>query len=169
LVGGLFTIVNTGKRIYFIFTPAIFYLVLAFLAIYCISLPLAWPRRKRRLLRWHVCIADYASLFYASYLLHDPESKLDISAPNVTQRHLTSRVFLEEKLYSVGIYNGVDGKCHFGLDVVGVGVPHVMFWPYEKTYWNKRRREERSEKRAEEQIKRKEVRQRSNQGPTSMV
>jgi hypothetical protein len=139
LVGGIFVITNTGKRIYFSITPATFYLVFAYLVIYAISVPLAWPRRDRRLMRFHDSIADYASLFYASYLLHDPDSKLDISAPNVTQRHLESRVFLEEKKYAIGLYRGVDAKCHFGLDVatldVGAGEePHVLFVLYDESY-----------------------------------
>lgn len=129
IVGGLFTIVTI--------TPVIFYLVLSFLVIYLISLPLAWPGRDRRLLRWHNCIADYASLFYTSYLLHDPQSQLDISAPNVTQRHLESRVFLQDRLYTTGWYNGVDGECHFGLDEAylgetGVEPRHVRFVPYNR-------------------------------------
>jgi hypothetical protein len=118
LVGGLFTIVNSGKEIHFTITPETFYLVLALLVTYMISLPLAWPRRNRRLLRSHNCIADYASLFYASHLLHDPE--LDISARNATQRQLESRVLLEETIYTVGLYTGVDGRCHFGLDVASL-------------------------------------------------
>lgn len=143
LVGGIFVITNTGKRIYFSITPATFYLVFAYIVIYAISVPLAWPRRDRRLMRYHDSVADYVSLFYASYLLYDPDSKLDISAPNVTERHLESRVFLEEKKYAVGLYRGVDRKCHFGLDVatldVGAGeAPHVKFVPYNKSNWKER-------------------------------
>jgi hypothetical protein len=152
LVGGLFTITNTGKRIYFTITPVTFYLVFGYFIIYTISVPLAWPGRDRRLLRLHNSIGDYISLFYASYLIHDPESKLDISAPNVTKRHLESAVFLEEKKYSVGLYNGVDGKCHFGLDVAFLDVggkmeQHVRFLPYDKEHWKDLRREEKRERR----------------------
>ena len=84
------------------------------------------------------------SLFYASYLLHDPKSKLDISAPNVTQRHLESRVFLKEKLYTIGLYNGVNEDCHFGLNMAylgenGVGPILVRFWPFDRRYERGRR------------------------------
>lgn len=133
LVGGIFEITNTGKRIYFTITPATFYLVFVYLIIYAISIPLAWPGKDRRLMRYHKSIGDYTSLFYASYLIYDPDSSLDISAPNITQRHLESKVFLEEKSYAIGFYRGVDAKCHFGLDVatldIGVGeeVQHVFF------------------------------------------
>lgn len=139
LVGGLFVITNTGQRIYFTITPVIFYLVFAYLVIYAVSVPLAWPGRDRRLPRYHNSIADYAALFYASSLLHDPESKMDMSGPNVTQRHVESRVFLEEKRYEVGVYRGVDAKCHFGIDVatldLGEGeMRHVMFMPFTAPY-----------------------------------
>jgi hypothetical protein len=42
-VGGIFVITNTGKRVYFSITPAMFYLAFAYLVIYDISVPLAWP------------------------------------------------------------------------------------------------------------------------------
>ncbi|CZR60235.1 uncharacterized protein PAC_10131 [Phialocephala subalpina] len=124
LVGGLFTITNTGKRIYFTISPEVFYLVFAYFVVYTVSVPLAWPLTNRRLLRYHDSIADYVSLFYNSYLLHDPKSQLDISAPHATKRHLESRVFLEEKKYSVGIYQGVDDKCH--LDWMLLSCPEKM-------------------------------------------
>jgi len=100
-------------------------------------------------MRHHDSIADYVSLFYASYLLHDPDSKLDISAARVTKRHLESRIFLEEKEYSVGLYNGVDGKWHFGLDVATLPEPkvedgeskHVLF--RDKNDWRDSKRENR--------------------------
>lgn len=129
LVSGLFIITNTGIRIYFKITPLTFYAVSAYFILYAVSVPFAWPGRSRRLMRYHDSIADYVSLFYASYLLHDPESKLDISRSSDTKRHLESRVFLEEKKYRVGIYNGVDGRPHFGLDVAYIdNVQHVLPW-----------------------------------------
>ncbi|KAF8856929.1 hypothetical protein BDZ45DRAFT_691403 [Acephala macrosclerotiorum] len=159
IAGGLFTITNTGKRIYFSITPITFYLAFAYLIIYGISIPIAWPGRNRRLMRWHDSMADYVSLFYASYLIHDPNSKLDISAPDVTKRHLEYRVFLEEKKYSVGLYNGYDGKSHFGMDVAVLPslnqekkeTQHVFFWPYEEADWDwkKIRREEKRQDRRE--------------------
>jgi hypothetical protein len=117
----MLTATTDGERIYITISLVVLYLVFAFLIIYAICLPLAWPRQNRRSLRRHLSIADYASIFYASNLLNDPESKLDISAPNATRRHLVPRIFLEEKTYQVGLYNGVDGKCHFGLDVAELG------------------------------------------------
>ncbi|CZR61411.1 uncharacterized protein PAC_11307 [Phialocephala subalpina] len=124
LVGGLFVITNTGEKIVFTIVPVTFYFVLAYLAIYLLTLPFIWPRRNRRLLRWHNSIADYVSLFYASHLLNDTDKEhpekdtFDISSKDVTERHLYSRVFLEDKRYGMGFYKGVDGRRHWGLERV---------------------------------------------------
>lgn len=123
LVGGLFTITNTGELIVFTIVPVTFYFVLAYVAIYLFTLPFVFPGRSRRLLRFNFSIADYVSIFYASQLLNDtnpanPESDtLDISANTVTSRqHLYSRIFLEEKKYMMGFYTGTDGESHWGLE-----------------------------------------------------
>jgi hypothetical protein len=134
LVGGLFTITNTGELIVFTIVPVTFYFVLAYLFIYLCTLPLVLPGPNRRLLRLHFSIADYASLFYASRLLNDtnpehPElDTLDISEKNVTKRHLESRIFLEEKKYRMGFYTGVDGERHWGLERSDLAQVDFMTW-----------------------------------------
>jgi len=135
LVGGLFTITNTGELIVFAIVPVTFYFVLASLSIYLFTLPLALPGRNRALLRRHSSIADYVSLFYASHLLNDTDSEhpesdtLNISGKDVTQRHLESRIFLEEKKYTMGFYIGVDGLRHWGLERCDLGDVEFKTWP----------------------------------------
>ncbi|KAF2001836.1 hypothetical protein P154DRAFT_533441 [Amniculicola lignicola CBS 123094] len=116
LVSGLFTITNTGPRIIFKVDNVAFYLVFAYLVVYTLSLPFAWPRWNRRLPRNCYSIADILSLCYASSMVRNPA--MDISGENVTQRHLESRIFLQEETYSVGMSTGIDGNVHFGIDVV---------------------------------------------------
>jgi hypothetical protein len=134
LVGGLFTITNTGELIVFTIVPVTFYFVMAYLAIYLFTLPFVPPHAKRRLLRFHFSIADYASLFYASQLLNQtnaqhPESDtLDISGKNVTKRHLESKIFLEDKKYAVGFYTGTDGQRHWGLERSDLADVQFMTW-----------------------------------------
>lgn len=114
LVGGLFTITNTGPRISFKVDASSFYFVFGYLVTYTCSLPFVWPRTNRRLPRFCRSIADVMSLFYASVLLTSPE--LDISKQNDEQLHLSSRLFLQEGRFQAGIFTGVDGAKHFGVD-----------------------------------------------------
>jgi hypothetical protein len=129
LVAGLFTITNTGENILLQIIPVTFYFVLSILIIYLCTLPFIWPGLNRRSLRYHVSVADYASLFYASRLLNDrsENSVFDISAKEVTSRHLYSRVFLEENMYKVGFYVGVDSKWHWGIEKVEEDGKGVQF------------------------------------------
>ena len=134
LVGGIFTITNTGELIVFTIVPVAFYFVLAYLAVYLVTMFFVFPGRGRRLLRFHFSIADYASLFYASHLLNDtdlehPEKDtLDISGKNVTSRHLYSRIFLEEKKYKMGFYVGIDKQWHWGLERADLGDVEFVTW-----------------------------------------
>ena len=114
LVGGLFTMTNTGDHIVFNVHGSPFYLVFAFLIVFALSLPFAWPRAKRRLPRDCSSIADLMSLFYASKIMEN--GALDISGKNVEKKHLDSRLFLQEETFQAGLFVGVDGKMHFGVD-----------------------------------------------------
>jgi hypothetical protein len=85
-----------------------------------------------------------------------------------------SRVFLEEKTYQVGLYTGVDGKCHFGLDVAELGEPgnqrtHVQFWPYDRKYWKRQKMVAENEKKSKGLIEGREVGQQRVQGQGDMV
>ncbi|KAF2470709.1 uncharacterized protein BDR25DRAFT_342976 [Lindgomyces ingoldianus] len=121
LVGGLFTMTNTGARILFKVDESSFYLVFGYLVTYALSVPLVWPRTNRRLPRFCRSIADVMSLFYASVLMTNPA--LDISGKDVEQRHLESRLFLQEERFQMGIFTGVDGAKHFGMDYAELGGP----------------------------------------------
>ncbi|KUJ19266.1 uncharacterized protein LY89DRAFT_667247 [Mollisia scopiformis] len=164
LVAGLFTITNTGELIVVAIIPVTFYFVLSFLAIYLLTLPFVWPRTNRRLLRWHASIADYVSLFYASRLLNNTRGNgigaaineedgekvekdaLDISGKEITSRHLYSKIFLEEKEYSMGFYEGIDGRRHWGLDRVDLAEVEFVSW----RDWEKERVASTSKERTHE-------------------
>jgi hypothetical protein len=114
LVSGLFTIINTGPRIVFHVDDVSFYLCFAFIVVYAFSLPFAWPSWKRGLPRKCYSLGDVLSLCYASSFVQN--TALNVNARNITQRHLESRLFLQEEKFSIGMYTGSDGKSHFGFD-----------------------------------------------------
>ncbi|OCL05904.1 hypothetical protein AOQ84DRAFT_390563 [Glonium stellatum] len=119
LVGGLFTITNTGTTIRFTYDMFSFSLVFAYLLVYLFTLPFAWPRQNRRLLRFQYSIADLMSMCYASVLLRDPA--LDLGRQDMRKEYLRARLVKQEEegvRYTTGLYTGVDGEMHFGFDVV---------------------------------------------------
>jgi hypothetical protein len=114
LVGGIFSITNTGKIVMFQFSTPAFALVFAFLAVYCISLPFIWPTNDRLLPRRYYSLADLMAFCYRSHFLWRPD--FDISKPEVTQQHLAAKIFLRDDSYLFGVYKGTDGKSHLGFD-----------------------------------------------------
>lgn len=139
----IFVITNTGKRVYFSITPAMFYLVFAYLVIYDISVPLAWPWRDRRLVRYHDSIADHASLFYASHLLYDPDSKCH---------------------FGLGVAT---------LNVRAGEAQHVFFVVYDKSYWKemaiRTKLSKKAERRQEIEERRRKRRQNGNRFQEDIV
>ena len=121
-VGGLFTMTNTGKRVYFSYDLPAFIIVTAFVVLYCISLPMAWPTRKRRMPRVRYSMIDIVAMCHASHFIRSPN--FDISSKRATREYMCSRIFLREDncedKYQYGEYFGVDGKWHLGFDVAEI-------------------------------------------------
>ncbi|KAF2823719.1 hypothetical protein CC86DRAFT_384275 [Ophiobolus disseminans] len=91
-------------------------LMIGFLIAFWISLVIAFfSRQHRRLPRRCLSLADIMSFFYASKIMQN--RALDISSKTATKRHLESRLFLQEQRFQTGLFTGVDGKRHFGVDV----------------------------------------------------
>ena len=118
-VGGLFTITGNRDTVFFQFSTSAFICVLAFLLIYCVSLPVAWPQMHRLLPKYFYSLADPMAMCHQSRFL--TSDILDISKPQVTREHMVSRLFLREDKYLFGIYLGRDGKEHLGFDVAETG------------------------------------------------
>jgi hypothetical protein len=127
LVANFFSSVITREEVRFKGGEALFYTIFCFLVVYFVTLVVAWPYRNRRLPRWCPSIADLMSLFYASKVMLS--SSLDISGANVVKQHLESRLFLEESRFEAGVFTGVDGTKHFGVDykfINGEETAHVV-------------------------------------------
>ena len=114
LVGGLFTIVNTGPRIWFFFSPGAFWTVFVFLIVYCISLPFARPTTKRYLPRQYYSLVDIMAMCYRSHLFDG--SDLDISPAWSTQEYMAACILVRRDRYLLGRYIGTDGQIHLGFD-----------------------------------------------------
>lgn len=114
LVGGLFTIVNTGARVWFFFSPDAFWTVFVFLVVYCISLPFARPTTKRYLPRQYYSLADIMAMCHRSHIFDGPD--LDISPSWSTQEYMAACILVRRDKYLLGRYIGTDGKLHLGFD-----------------------------------------------------
>ncbi|KAI9824342.1 MAG: hypothetical protein M1826_007364 [Phylliscum demangeonii] len=100
-----------------------FVALVVFLVLYAVSWLVVWPRRVRYLPHDVATVAELVSFFYQSSLLRDiafdrPRDKIDL----VTK--LVSSVGAHRRRFAFGIYRGLDGREHLGVDrvVVGVGV-----------------------------------------------
>ncbi|EEP83021.1 predicted protein [Uncinocarpus reesii 1704] len=94
-----------------------FYTLIAFVAVYALSFFALWPRRKRYLPHSVSTYADVISFLYQSPLLSDkifrePKSKTDL----VTRAIIAPPGEGLQALYAFGIYHGLDGKEHLGID-----------------------------------------------------
>ena len=101
LVGALFTITPLENKITVGASLRTYCAVSIFLLIYCISMPFAWPTRKRALPRAILSLADLISYCYDSKLLtgSEYESVFTLNRPIDTRRHMESRLFLMEEKY----------------------------------------------------------------------
>ncbi|KAE8390919.1 hypothetical protein BDV23DRAFT_172019 [Aspergillus alliaceus] len=119
LAGGVFIALNypsQGEIRIAALMPA-FYAMVAFCALYTVSLLCTWPRRCRYLPHDISTLADQISFLYQSPLLSDkilrePRSKADL----VTRLVMAPPGDREHPLYGFGIYVGRDGKEHLGID-----------------------------------------------------
>ncbi|KAI9770740.1 MAG: hypothetical protein M1840_002990 [Geoglossum simile] len=115
LVGAVFTVTPGTENITIRTSIIVFYAVFAFLCLYFISIPIAWPPRRRRLPRTIYTIADIISFCYASELVMDPA--FDLQRKEDTREHMECKLFLEEHKYLFGKYLGTDGKRHLGFSI----------------------------------------------------
>lgn len=97
-----------------------YYTLMAFVILYALSCITIWPRRKRYLPHPLVTYADVISFLYQSPLLTD-----DIFGNRKTKADpIKGEVVLspganERVRYSFGIYRGLDGQEHLGIDHLG--------------------------------------------------
>ena len=90
-----------------------------FVVVYALSFLAIWPGRKRHLPHDIRTLAQLISFVYQSSLLHDSTSLKDPQ----TKTDLVTRLLgaeVGEKFvvprYAFGVYHGVDGRQHFGID-----------------------------------------------------
>jgi hypothetical protein len=94
-----------------------YYALVAFCAVYAISFLVIWPRRQRYLPHGISTLADLISFLHQSPLLSDkllrePRTKTDL----VTRLVVTPPGQREAPVYGFGIYKGMDGRDHLGID-----------------------------------------------------
>jgi hypothetical protein len=119
LVGALFIVFPTSTGVIVVTNLPTFYGVALFVFIYCISLPIAWPRRKRKCLpRPFAGLVDLISYSYHSSLLNDPNSLFNLDKKTDTRKHMECRLFLAEKRYCF-TDDKAGGGQHVGIDVLG--------------------------------------------------
>lgn len=119
LAGGVFMArwyTSPGEIRISAYMPA-YYALIGFVTIYALSFIVLWPRRKRYLPHKVYTYADVISFLYQSPLLADkifrePKSKTDL----VTRTVIPPPGEGEKALYAFGVYHGLDGKEHLGID-----------------------------------------------------
>ncbi|KMP02470.1 hypothetical protein CIRG_10294 [Coccidioides immitis RMSCC 2394] len=94
-----------------------FYALIAFVMLYALSYSILWPRRKRYLPHKLSTYTDLISFLYQSPLLSDktfrePKTKVDL----VTRTIVPPPGEGGTALYAFGVYHGLDGKEHLGID-----------------------------------------------------
>ncbi|KAI1936098.1 hypothetical protein LOZ57_006810 [Ophidiomyces ophidiicola] len=96
-----------------------YYALMVFLTIYMLSFFALWPRRKRYLPHQPSTYADVISFLYQSPLLVDTTF-----CDSKTKADLNTRASNpppgegNQALYAFGIYHGLDGKEHLGIDIL---------------------------------------------------
>ena len=118
LVGGLFVIDSSTGGSILIMSVQSYYAICAFIFVYCISIPITFPTRKRMLPRNILSLGDLASFCYDSKLLtgDEYESAFALNLPTDTRRHMECRLFLMEKKYEFFTYR-TDTGWRIGFDV----------------------------------------------------
>ena len=115
LVSALFTITQTGSKLYLALEWPTFAMVMGFLLAFNVSLPLAWPTRSRMLPRYIFSVADIMGMCHQARFLADP--LFNIASPGSSKEKLDAQLLLRENKYLFGRYLGRDGKSHIGFDV----------------------------------------------------
>ena len=100
-----------------------FYALVVFFIVYCLSFLVIWPRRKRYLPHDTRSLAEIISFLYRSSLLCSP-----VFHEPITQTDLMTRCLgvppgeRELNRYVFGVYRGLDGNDHLGIDRLQRGV-----------------------------------------------
>ena len=100
-----------------------FYALVGFFIVYCLSFLVVWPRRKRYLPHDTRNLAEIISFLYRSSLLCSP-----VFHEPITQTDLMTRCLCvppgetELNRYVFGVYRGLDGNDHLGIDRLQRGV-----------------------------------------------
>ena len=118
LVGDLFVVEPSTDGIVLLASVRSYWATFAFILVYCISIPLTIPTRKRMLPRSILSLGDLVSFCYDSKLLTSPEfeSAFTLNLPTDTKKHMECRLFLMEKEYEFFTYRA-DSGWRFGFDV----------------------------------------------------
>src|SRR5579862_9593513 len=130
------SITETDSRVYFTFGLPALPVVMAYLLVYNISLPLAWPQRYRRLPRRMLSLADLMGQCHQARFLADPV--FDISHPRSSNEKMNAWILLRENRYLFGWYLGRDGEQHLGFDVTETetgGPTSSVKWVPPKPNW----------------------------------
>ena len=118
MVGGLFVVEPSTDGIVLLASVRSYWIICAFILVYCISIPLTLPTRKRMLPRSILSLGDLVSFCYDSKLLTSPEfeSAFTLNLPTDTKKHMECRLFLMERKYEFFTYR-TDSGWRFGFDV----------------------------------------------------
>lgn len=114
VVGGIFTMVDTGIQVELNIGMPSFLTSFIFLTLYAGSMFFVRPTDNRLLPRNFFTLADLIIMCHASEFLWRPD--FDISDPNTTREHMVARIFLREDKYVLGVYQGRDKQRHMGFD-----------------------------------------------------
>ena len=118
--GGLFLAMHTitpTNALLMIVHKSAFYALLAFLIIYALSFAACFPRRDRYLPHAATTLAEVVSWAYESPVLDDTAFKTPKSKTDLVTRLLSPPPGEKERgLFAFGVFRGVDGKEHLGIE-----------------------------------------------------
>ncbi|KAL0635185.1 hypothetical protein Q9L58_005910 [Maublancomyces gigas] len=114
VVGGIFTMVDTGTKVKVNIGLPSFSTSFIFLIVYAGSMFFVRPTDKRLLPRYFFTLTDLIVMCHESKFLWS--EGFDISHRKTTREHMVSRIFLQEDKYVLGVYQGRDNQRHMGFD-----------------------------------------------------
>lgn len=125
-MAGIYTIVNTGGRIYLTYSHFSCAIAILYLVVYSITLTTLLPCAHRLLLLTNYNLLGMVAMCHASVCAASGDM-LDNNILNATQTSMYNRIRLRpaniEDRYVYGQYLGTDGKLHLGFDIAQVGGP----------------------------------------------
>ncbi|KAJ9612314.1 hypothetical protein H2200_003911 [Cladophialophora chaetospira] len=118
-VASLYTIVNTGDRVYFTYSHFSLSSVILYLVIFTITLFLFCRGSHRLMPLNNYNLAEMVAMCRASYFATSPD--LDNNIPGATQGYMYDRIRLRlcnlQDRFMFGYCLGTDGKGHVGFDI----------------------------------------------------